>query len=50
MYIYFILHLNTIYTFDFCFFKNGELIQNSQMYFFCFAEWKYATYLLNQHI
>ena len=29
--------------------QNKEQIQKSQTYYFCFAECKYAAYLLNQH-
>ena len=51
MYIYFILHLHTIFTFGFCYFllndQNGEHLQKSQNEFpFCFAKY---TKLLNQH-
>ena len=52
MYIYFILHLDAIYTFDFCYFiykktKTGNIFKKAKCNFF--DEYKYGAYLLNQH-
>ena len=49
MYICFILHLHLISVTLIQSDQNGEQIQKSQTYFFCFIECKYAAYLLNQH-
>ena len=54
MYVYFILHLHTKYTFDFCYFitklpKWGTNSKKPNVIFFCFTKCKYAAHLLNQH-
>ena len=53
MCIYLILHLHTICTLDFCYFttKWPKWGTNSKKpnIFFCFTEYKYVAYLLNQH-
>ena len=52
MYIYFILHLYIIYTFDFCYFTTirPKRRKNSKNPNVIFTECKYAAYLLNLHV
>ena len=48
MYIYFILHLRAIYTFDFYYFITKRYSKKANE-FFCLAKYMYAAYPLNQN-